>query len=73
MLLTPLFLPDPVRHQPLIAEAERALAVDPAVVTDLTHFTSDPQVLRKARAEPDPHFRGPLTRLGPRRILPLDG
>jgi len=42
---------DAVKHRSLIAEAEKALAVDPAVTMDLTHFTSDPQVLRKARAE----------------------
>jgi len=38
------------KHQALIADAERALAVDEAVLRDLTHFTGDPQVLRQARA-----------------------
>jgi hypothetical protein len=38
------------KHQALIAEAEQALAVDDAVVKDLTHFTHDPQVLRQARS-----------------------
>jgi hypothetical protein len=37
-------------HQALVAEAEQALAVDTAVVTDLTHFTHEPQVLRQARS-----------------------
>jgi hypothetical protein len=41
---------DAARHQALIAEAEQVLAVDDAVVKDLTHFTHDPQVLRQARA-----------------------
>jgi len=41
---------DAAKHQGLIAEAEKALAVDPAVVQDMTHFTQDPQVLRRARA-----------------------
>ena len=41
---------DAAKHQALIAESERALAVDDAVVKDLTHFTEDPQVLRQARA-----------------------
>ncbi len=35
----------------MIAEGEKALAVDDAVVKDLTHFTQDPQVLRQARAK----------------------
>ena len=38
------------KHQALIAEAEQALAIDEAVVKDLTHFTGDPRVLRQARA-----------------------
>jgi hypothetical protein len=38
------------QHAKLIAEAERALAVDDAVVTDLRRFTQDPRVLRRARA-----------------------
>jgi len=38
------------KHQALIAEVEKALAVDDTVVKDLTHFTQDPQVLRQARA-----------------------
>ena len=37
-------------HRSLLAEAERVLAVDAAVVRDLTNFTGDPRVLRKARA-----------------------
>jgi hypothetical protein len=41
---------DAAKHQALIAEAEKALVVDDAVVKDLTHFTEDPQVLRQARA-----------------------
>ena len=41
---------DQQKHQALIAEAEKVLAVEPAVVQDLTHFTEDPQVLRRARA-----------------------
>ena len=41
---------DAARHQALIAEAEKALAVDDAMVKDLTHFIQDPQVLRQARA-----------------------
>jgi hypothetical protein len=41
---------DAARHQALIAEAEKALVIDEAVVKDLTHFTEDPQVLRQARA-----------------------
>jgi len=36
-------------HKALIAEAEKALAIDDAVVKDLTHFTGEPQVLRQAR------------------------
>jgi hypothetical protein len=39
-----------VRQQALIAEVEKALAVDDAVVKDLTHFTQDPRLLRRARA-----------------------
>ena len=38
-------------HEELLAAAEKALAVDPAVVGDLTHFTQDPAVLRAARSE----------------------
>ena len=34
----------------LLAEAEKALAIDEAVVKDLTHFTADPATLRRARA-----------------------
>lgn len=41
---------DPAKHQALIAEAERALAIDDAVVKDLTNFTGDPKVLRQSRA-----------------------
>jgi len=37
------------RHQAFIAEAEKALALDEAVVKDLTQFTHDPQTLRQAR------------------------
>jgi hypothetical protein len=36
-------------RQALMAEIEKALAVDPAVVTDLTHFAKDPQAVRQAR------------------------
>jgi uncharacterized protein (TIGR03790 family) len=42
---------DPVKHQALIAEAQQILAVDDAVVKDLTHFTRDSQALRQARAK----------------------
>jgi hypothetical protein len=38
------------RHQALIADGEKALAVEDAVVKDMTHFTQDPQILRQARA-----------------------
>ena len=38
------------RHRGLIAEAAKALAADNAVVKDVTHFTDNAQVLRKARA-----------------------
>jgi hypothetical protein len=38
------------KHAELIAEAERALAIDEGVVKDLTHFTAQPSVLREARA-----------------------
>ncbi len=41
---------DSPEHRALIDAAEKALAVDDAVVTDLTHFTGDPRVLRRARA-----------------------
>ena len=41
---------DAEKHRSLIAEAEKALAVDDAVVKDLTHFTDDPRLLRKTRA-----------------------
>ena len=41
---------DAAKHHALIVESERVLAVDDAVVKDLTHFTEDPQVLRQARA-----------------------
>jgi hypothetical protein len=41
---------DAAKRQALIAELEKALAVDDAVVKDLTHFTRDPQLLRRARA-----------------------
>lgn len=41
---------DAERHRGLIAEVEKALAVDDAVVKDLTHFTGDPRLLRKTRA-----------------------
>jgi hypothetical protein len=41
---------DPAKHQALIAEMDHVLAVDDAVVKDLTHFTQDPRVLRQARA-----------------------
>lgn len=41
---------DAQRHRHLIAEAEKALAIDGAVVKDLTHFTDDPRLLRKTRA-----------------------
>jgi hypothetical protein len=37
-------------HETLLAEAEKALAIDDRVVTDLTHFTQDPTQLRRARA-----------------------
>ena len=33
---------DAAKHQALIAEAEQVLAVDDAVVKDLTHFTQEP-------------------------------
>ena len=42
---------DAAKHQALIAEAEQVLAVDEAVVKDLTHFTQSPEVLRQARAK----------------------
>ncbi len=48
--LTRLKQADAAKHQALIAEAENVLAVDEAVVKDLTHFTQEPQVLRRARA-----------------------
>ena len=38
-------------HEALVAEAEKALAIDDAVVKDLTHFTADPRLLREARAQ----------------------
>ena len=41
---------DAEQHRPLIAEAEKALAIDGAVVKDLTHFTDDPRLLRETRA-----------------------
>jgi hypothetical protein len=34
----------------LLAEAEKALAIDDAIVKDLTHFTQDATLLRQARA-----------------------
>ncbi|HPD14634.1 MAG TPA: DUF6067 family protein [Planctomycetota bacterium] len=37
-------------HEALVAEAEKALAIDDSVVKDLTHFTQDPRALRAARA-----------------------
>ena len=37
-------------HRKLIAEAEKALAIDDAIVTDLRRFTQDPRALRRARA-----------------------
>ncbi|HUT34860.1 MAG TPA: glycoside hydrolase domain-containing protein [Planctomycetota bacterium] len=37
-------------HDALVAEAERVLAIDDAVVKDLRQFTQDPQALRAARA-----------------------
>jgi len=37
-------------HDALAAEAEKALAIDDALVKDLTHFTQDPAALRRARA-----------------------
>jgi len=37
-------------HRALVADAEQLLAIDDAVVKDLTHFTDSPQVLRDARA-----------------------
>ncbi len=42
---------DSAQHQALIAEVEHVLAVDDAVVKDLTHFTQEPHVLRQARAK----------------------
>ena len=39
---------DAAKHQALIAEAEKALAVDEAVVKDMTHFTDDAETLRRA-------------------------
>ena len=41
---------DAERHRHLIAEPEKALAIDGPVVKDLTHSTDDPRLLRKARA-----------------------
>jgi hypothetical protein len=41
---------DAAKHQALIAEAEQVLAVENAVVKDMTHFTDSPRVLRQARA-----------------------
>jgi len=34
----------------LLADAEKALAIDDSLVKDLTHFTADPSALRRARA-----------------------
>ena len=38
------------KHKSLIAEAQKALAVDASIVKDLTHFTNDPRALRRERA-----------------------
>jgi len=38
------------QHKALVDRAEKALAIDDGVVTDLTHFTQDPAEVRKARA-----------------------
>jgi hypothetical protein len=38
------------KHQALVTEAEKALAIDDALVKDLTHFAGDPRLLRQARA-----------------------
>ena len=37
-------------HDALVAEAEKALAIDDEVVKDLREFTQDPRALRRARA-----------------------
>ena len=42
---------DVTGHEKLMAEARRALAVDESVVRDLEHFTDDPLVVRRARAQ----------------------
>jgi hypothetical protein len=41
---------DAGKHAVLIAEAERLLAIDDAVVKDLTHFTDNPRLVRETRA-----------------------
>ena len=41
---------DPAGHAALIAEAQTALAIDDAIVKDLTHFSEDPLAVRQARA-----------------------
>ena len=38
-------------HEELLAQARQALSVDENVVRDLRHFTDDPRVLRRARAQ----------------------
>jgi len=37
-------------QEKLIAEAQKALAIDDRIVKDLTHFTTDPKALPRARA-----------------------
>jgi len=41
---------DAARHAALLVEADKALAIDDAIVTDLTHFSQDPAAVRGARA-----------------------